>query len=138
MQEVTCFHCNSIVYISPDSDQCSHCDEDLSPLLDSEYVSDYFYQRTNSLATSGSMAKALAEAERGLVYRSSSDLHLLAAILARQLGHFDQMRQHVAEIPLGDVLRPEAEWMVRSHQARQTRLPRRVQSGQRRPDRGTW
>ncbi len=65
---------------------------------------------------------ALAEAERGLAYRASAELHLLAAILAQRLGQFDPMRQHVASIPVDDSLRPEAEWLLRAHQARQRAL----------------
>jgi hypothetical protein len=68
------------------------------------------------------LGAALAEAERGLTYADSSELHLLAAILAKQLGRHDRMRQHVAAIPVDDSLRSEAEWLLRSHQDRERAL----------------
>ncbi|OUC08297.1 hypothetical protein RY27_09855 [Litorilinea aerophila] len=72
--------------------------------------------------------------ERGLVLVDSAELRLLAAILAKRLGRFEQMRRHVAAIPVDDSLRPEAEWLIRSHQEEQ-RLrragARRVRPGSR-------
>jgi hypothetical protein len=122
MQEVACFHCRNIVIITPDAERCSFCGEDLKHLLLPESVSDYFYQRASERAAAGDPASGLVEVERGLSYRSSSELHLLAAILAQHVGRYDQMRLHVAAIPVDDGLRPEAEWLLRSHQARQRAL----------------
>src|SRR5690606_28713165 len=79
----------------------------------------YFYERAQKLADQGEAMAALAQVERGLTYATSAELHLLAAILAQQVEHYDQMRHHVAAIAVDDTLRPEAEWLLRAHQARE-------------------
>jgi len=122
MQTVTCFHCGTTVEISPDVTQCSSCGEDLQHLLAPETVADPFLARALALSERGEYAAALTEAERGLTYAASSDLHLMAAILAQQIGQFDRMRSHVAAIPVDDSLRREAEWLLRAHQDRQAAL----------------
>lgn len=122
MQEVICFHCSNAVQISPDQSLCPECGEDLQHLLAPEYVAGYFYQRAQTLADQGDAAAALAQVERGLTYAASAELHLLAAILAQQVERYDQMRHHVAAIAVDDTLRPEAEWLLRAHQARQRAL----------------
>lgn len=122
MYEVTCFRCSRIVHITPDAERCSVCGEDLRHLLPPAYASKYFYDRAANLAAGGDVRSALAEVERGLNYRESSELHLLGGILAKRLGDADLMRRHVASIPLEDVLRQEAEWLLRSHQTRQRTL----------------
>jgi LysM repeat protein len=122
MYEVTCFRCSRIVHITPDAERCSVCGEDLRHLLPPAYASKYFYDRAANLAAGGDVGSALAEVERGLNYRESSELHLLGGILAKRLGDADLMRRHVASIPLEDILRQEAEWLLRSHQTRQRTL----------------
>lgn len=122
MQEVTCFHCGNAVRISPDKSLCSECGEDLQHLLAPEYVAAYFYERAQELANQGEVTAALAQVERGLTYAAGAELHLLAAILAQQVERYDQMRHHVAAIAVDDTLRPEAEWLLRAHQARQRAL----------------
>jgi nucleoid-associated protein YgaU len=129
MQTVTCFHCSQLVQISPDKNLCTECGEDLQHLLAPDEVADYFYQRAQTLASSGDAVTALAEVERGLTFAGSAELHLLAAILAQQVGRFDQMRHHVAAIAVDDSLRPEAEWLLRAHQARQRALREGAQPG---------
>jgi hypothetical protein len=129
MQAVTCFHCSQMVQISPDKNLCTECGEDLQHLLVPEEVADYFYQRAQTLASSGDAVTALSEVERGLTFAGSAELHLLAAILAQQVGRFDQMRHHVAAIGVDDSLRPEAEWLLRAHQARQRALREGAQPG---------
>ena len=116
MYEVTCFHCANVVAISPDASLCPECGEDLQHLLAADAVVHYFQTRAHTLSTQGQMAAALAEAERGLTFVPASELRLMAAILAKQLGRTDRMRQHVAAIPVDDSLRGEAEWLLRSHQ----------------------
>jgi nucleoid-associated protein YgaU len=130
MQEVTCFHCRTVVQIAPDDDYCSNCGEDLRGLLRPDQVSAYFCERVAELAASGQASVALAEAERGLTYYNIAELHLLAAMLAEGLGQFDVMRAHVAAIPLGDSLRAEAEWLLRAHQDRQRALREGAKHGQ--------
>jgi len=122
MYEVTCFRCSRIVHITPDAERCSVCGEDLRHLLPPAYASKYFYDRSANLAAGGDIKSALAEVQRGLNYRESSELHLLGGILAKRLDDADLMRRHVASIPLEDVLRQEAEWLLRSHQTRQRTL----------------
>lgn len=122
MQEVTCFHCRTVVEIAPDNDHCTNCGEDLRGLLAPEHISDYFCARAGALASSGKSEDALAEAERGLTYHDLPELRLLAAILAEEQGLYDLMRAHVAAIPVDDSLRPEAEWLLRAHQDRQRAL----------------
>ena len=122
MYEVTCFRCLRIVHITPDDERCSVCGEDLKQLIPAAYASRYFYDRAAHFAGEGKLQAALTEVERGLAYRESAELHLLGGILAKRLHDFDLMRQHVAAIPLDDVLRQEAEWLLRSHQTRQRTL----------------
>ncbi len=117
MYEVTCFNCGNIAQITPDADHCIICKADLKHLIRPDYASKYFYQRAAQLAAAGEVTLALMEVERGLHYRASSELHLLAAIFSQRVNNFDQMRQHVAAIPVDDVLRGEAEWLLRSNQA---------------------
>lgn len=133
MQEVICFHCGNAVKISPDQSLCSECGEDLQHLLAPEFVAGYFYQRAQMLADQGEAAAALAQVERGLTYAASAELHLLAAILAQQVERYDQMRHHVAAIAVDDTLRPEAEWLLRAHQARQRALQGRSHTATRTP-----
>src|SRR5436189_5724213 len=100
MYEVTCFHCLRIVHITPDDQHCSVCGEDLKHLIPPAFASKYFYDRAAHMASEGRLQAALDEVERGLDYRISSELHLLGGILAKRMGDFDLMRQHVAAIPL--------------------------------------
>ncbi len=120
MYEVTCLSCHRAVEITPEAAACPACGEELQQLLLPDQVADYFLARVQSLSLAGDLSAALAAAERGLGMIASCHLHLLAAILAEQIGRFDQMRLHVAAIPVDDTLRGEAEWLLRSHQARQT------------------
>lgn len=122
MQEVVCYTCGRIVHISPDAELCSVCGENLRELLHPVYASKYFYDRAASLAAGDQLQPALLEIDRGLRYQPSSELRLLGAILAKRLGDFEQMRYHVAAIPVDDILRPEGEWLLRSHQTRQREL----------------
>lgn len=119
MHEVICFHCANAVAITPDATHCSVCGEDLQHLLPADATIDYFRERALALSDDGNRTAALAEVERGLTFAESSDLHLLAAILAEKLERFDQMRRHVAAIPVDDTLRGEAEWLLRAHQDRE-------------------
>lgn len=123
MYEVTCFHCGHLAHISPDVERCAVCGADLRHLITPDYAARYFYDRAAQMAAAGELTLALLEVERGLAYQPSSELHLLAAILAQRLGDQDQMRRHVSSIPVDDVLRPEAEWLLRSQQTGLRSLP---------------
>lgn len=118
MQEVVCFNCGRIVHISPDAELCSVCGENLCELIHPSYASRYFYDRATTLATGTDLLQAIREVDRGLNYQNSSELRLLGAILSQRIGDIDQMRRHVAAVPVDDILRPEAEWLLRAHQER--------------------
>jgi LysM repeat protein len=122
MQEVVCFNCGRLVHISPDAELCSVCGERLRELLHPVHASKYFYDRAAKLAAGDQVLPALQEIDRGLTYQASSELRLLGAILSKRIGDFEQMRHHVAGIPVDDILRPEGEWLLRSHQTRQREL----------------
>ncbi|MCB0126333.1 MAG: hypothetical protein KDE58_28945, partial [Caldilineaceae bacterium] len=130
MQEVVCFNCGRIVHISPDAELCSVCGENLRELIHPAYASRYFYDRAANLVAGSDLLQALREVDRGLNYQASSELRLLGAILSQQMGDFEQMRRHVAAVPVDDVLRSEAEWLLRSHQERKRdeRTARRIAS----------
>jgi nucleoid-associated protein YgaU len=82
-----------------------------------------YYQRAAELALIKNEVEALATIERGLLhFPKASELHLLAALIHRKRHEYDQMRRHVAAIPVDDVLRPEAEWLLRFHQEQQRAL----------------
>ncbi|MCE7982897.1 MAG: LysM peptidoglycan-binding domain-containing protein [Caldilinea sp. CFX5] len=129
MQEVVCYTCGRIVHISPDAELCSVCGENLRELLHPVHASKYFYDRAAKLAAGDQLLPALEEIDRGLRYQPSSELRLLGAILAKRLGDFVQMRYHVAAIPVDDVLRPEGEWLLRSHQSHQRELREATKEG---------
>lgn len=129
MQEVVCYTCGRIVHISPDAELCSVCGENLRDLLHPVHTSKYFYDRAAKLAAGDQLLPAMQEIDRGLRYQPSSELRLLGAILAKRIGDFAQMRYHVAAIPVDDVLRPEGEWLLRSHQSRQRELREATKSG---------
>lgn len=114
MHEVTCTHCGQVLQISPDACRCSRCGEDLRALIPPHRAAAYFYRRSADLAARGDLPSALAECERGLAFGESSELRLLAAILAKRMGDAATVRAHVAAIPVDDRLRQEAEWLVRS------------------------
>ena len=142
MQEVVCFNCGRIVHVSPDAEICSVCGENLRELIHPAYASTYFYDRAAAMATGTDLLQALREIDRGLGYQPSSELRLLGAILSQQIGDFEQMRHHLAAVPVDDVLRPEAEWLLRSHQNRQreqrtatrTATPTRTSATKRAPE----
>lgn len=127
MLAVTCFQCGHTVEISPDSERCELCGANLRRLIDAQQASRYFYTRAAELSARGDVSAALVEVQRGLAYQPSSELHLLGAILCKRMGRFDEMRHHVAAVPIDDVLRGEAEWLLRSNQARQRALATRPQ-----------
>lgn len=129
MLAVICFQCGHTVEINPDAARCALCGADLRRLIDVRSASRYFYTRAAELAARGDVEAALHEVRRGLAYRPTSELHLLGAILCKRAGRLDDMRHHVAAIPVDDVLRGEAEWLLRSSQAR-----RRVAVGRRKSE----
>jgi nucleoid-associated protein YgaU len=122
MLTVTCFNCGHTVSISPDAERCSICGSNLRRLLKPDQEARYFYDRAADMAATGNVQAALQEVQRGLAVRPSSELCLLGAILCKRLNRLEDMRRYVAAIPVDDALRGEAEWLLRSSQARQ-RVP---------------
>jgi nucleoid-associated protein YgaU len=90
-----------------------------------------YYQKAAELTLQGNHLAALESIQQGLALADRSDLHLLAALIHQKLGQFDQMRRHVAAIPVDDILRKEGEWLLRSHQEklRQAREEAKKQAG---------
>jgi nucleoid-associated protein YgaU len=86
-----------------------------------------YYQRAAELALTKNDAEALAVIEHALRHFNAPELHLLAALIHRKRNEYDPMRRHVAAIPVDDVLRPEAEWLLRSHQEQQRALRQSAQ-----------
>ncbi len=144
MFSTTCFHCGHPAHITPDQPLCARCGQNLRDMIPSEVAVRYFYDRAANLAAQQETAEALAEAERGFAQTQingtggDSSLRLLAAMLAQQLDQPDLMRHHVAHIELDDVLRGEAEWLLRSHQAgrRSSRQLAKMRNGQSRDQAG--
>lgn len=122
MHEMICPRCGTIAQVTPDADRCPGCSQSLKRSIPNETAARYFYEQAEAIAVREGAGAALKEAERGLAYAPTSELLLLAAILAEQQGAYDLMRRYVLEIPLEDTLREEAEWLLRAHQMRQRAL----------------
>ena len=120
MHQATCTNCGRDVQITPDAEFCSACGENLKALIPIEKISQYFYDRVAHLAEAASTRAALEEVRRGLEQVATPELYLLGAILAESLGEYDLMRRYVSRIPVADRLRDEGEWLLRSHQVRQS------------------
>ncbi|MEZ4833154.1 MAG: LysM peptidoglycan-binding domain-containing protein [Caldilineaceae bacterium] len=122
--------------MDPPRFRCPNCDTDLSdqhrseagPVFLPEDEIQGCYDRAAELALTGNYGDALGAIERGLERVNASELHLLAAIIHRKQHAYDQMRRHVAAIPVDDVLRAEAEWLLRSHQEQQRALRQAAQT----------
>ena len=135
--QTTCLSCGSLVQVNPPSFRCPTCDADLRDQIQSEAGPAFlpedevqgYYDRAAELAGAGNYVEALAVIERGLASADASELHLLAALIHRKQHAYDQMRRHVAAIPVDDSLRSEAEWLLRSHQEQQRALRQATQSG---------
>lgn len=119
MHQIPCSSCGQTVEIASGSATCSNCGEDLTALIPNEGSSRYYYARAEKLVEQNQLENAMAVADEGLQHAMSSDLLLLAALLAEKLERFDRMRRYVSQIPLDDSLRAEGEWLLRAHQNRQ-------------------
>ncbi|MCL4836236.1 MAG: LysM peptidoglycan-binding domain-containing protein [Caldilineaceae bacterium] len=116
---LTCHDCGSTIYISAEASNCSECGVDLAGHLAAlEYVREC-YRQASAETLAGDHEKALAILAQGLSAVNASELHLLAALIHRKQGEYDGMHRHVAAIPVDDPLRPEGEWLLRSHQQKQ-------------------
>ncbi len=116
---LTCHDCGSTVYISAEAPNCPECGTELESYLRAlEYVREC-YRQASAETLAGDNERALAILAQGLSAVNASELHLLAALIHRKQGEYDGMHRHVAAIPVDDPLRPEGEWLLRSHQQKQ-------------------
>ena len=116
---LTCHDCGSTVYISAEASHCPECGAELESYLRAlEYVREC-YRQASEETLAGDNERALAILAQGLSAVNASELHLLAALIHRKQGEYDGMHRHVAAIPVDDPLRPEGEWLLRSHQQKQ-------------------
>ncbi len=111
--QVTCVHCGMEATVTPEFHQCRHCHGDLATLVTAEFKATYYFRKAQESAAQGSTFVALEQIQRGLQAQDRSDLHLLAAIMYADLGREEQLRMHIGAIPANDVLRPEAEALLK-------------------------
>ncbi len=111
--QVTCVHCGMEAAVTPEFHQCRHCHGDLAALVTAEFKATYYFRKAQESAAHGAAFVALEQIQRGLQAQDRSDLHLLAAIMYADLGREEQLRMHIGAIPTDDVLRPEAESLLR-------------------------
>ncbi len=116
--QITCIYCGAEVVITPDRHHCRHCSGDLSSQVTPDFRASYYYQKASESAEQGAVYIALQHLHKGLQAQDRSDLHLLAAILYADLGREEQLRMHIGAIPTGDILRGEAEALLKQLYAR--------------------
>lgn len=111
--QVTCVHCGMEAAVTPEFHQCRHCHGDLGPLVTAEFKATYYFRKAQESAAQGASFVALEQIQRGLQAQNRPDLHLLAAIVYADLGREEQLRMHIGAIPTDDVLRAEAESLLK-------------------------
>ncbi len=111
--QVTCFYCGAEAVVTPEYPECRQCTGDLSSLITSDLKAAYYYDKARDAAEQGAHFIALQQIQRGLQAQDTSELHLLAAILHADLEQEEQLRAHIGAIPVNDVLRPEAEALLK-------------------------
>ncbi len=117
--QITCIYCGLEVVITPERHRCRHCGGDLSSQVTPDFKASYYYQKASEAAEQGAVYIALQHLQKGLQAQSRPDLHLLAAILYADLGREEQLRMHIGAIPTNDILRGEAEALLKQLHARQ-------------------
>ena len=111
--QVTCLYCGAEAVVTPEYPECRQCTGDLSSLITSDLKAAYYYDKARDAAEQGAHFIALQLIQRGLQAQDTSELHLLAAILYADLDREEQLRAHIGAIPVNDVLRPEAEALLK-------------------------
>ncbi len=111
--QITCIYCGAEVVITPDHHRCRHCSGDLSSQVTPDFKASYYYQKASESAEQGAVYIALQHIQKGLQAQNRPDLHLLAAILYADLGREEQLRMHIGAIPTDDILRGEAEALLK-------------------------
>ncbi len=118
--QVTCLYCGAEAVVTPEYPECRQCTGDLSSLITSDLKAAYYYDKARDAAEQGAHFIALQLIQRGLQAQDTSELHLLAAILYADLDREEQLRAHIGAIPVNDVLRPEAEALLKRLVQRRT------------------
>ncbi|MCY4520709.1 MAG: LysM peptidoglycan-binding domain-containing protein [Caldilineaceae bacterium] len=118
--QVTCLYCGTEAVVTPEYPECRQCTGDLSSLITSDLKAAYYYDKARDAAEQGAHFIALQLIQRGLQAQDTSELHLLAAILYADLDREEQLRAHIGAIPVNDVLRPEAEALLKRLVQRRT------------------
>ena len=118
--QVTCLYCGAEAVVTPEYPECRQCTGDLSSLITSDLKAAYYYEKARDAAEQGAHFIALQQIQRGLQAQDASELHLLAAILYADLDREEQLRAHIGAIPVNDVLRPEAEALLKRLVQRRT------------------
>lgn len=118
--QVTCLYCGAEAVVTPEYPECRQCTGDLSSLITSDLKAAYYYDKARDAAEQGAHFIALQQIQRGLQAQDTSELHLLAAILYADLDREEQLRAHIGAIPVNDVLRPEAEALLKRLVQRRT------------------
>lgn len=118
--QVTCLYCGAEAVVTPEYPECRQCTGDLSSLITSDLKAAYYYEKARDAAEQGAHFIALQQIQRGLQAQDTSELHLLAAILYADLEREEQLRAHIGAIPVNDVLRPEAEALLKRLVQRRT------------------
>ncbi len=118
--QVTCLYCGAEAVVTPDYPECRQCTGDLSSLITPDLKAAYYYEKARDAAEQGAHFIALQLIQRGLQAQDTSELHLLAAILYADLDREEQLRAHIGAIPVNDVLRPEAEALLKRLVQRRT------------------
>ena len=111
--QVTCLYCGAEAVVTPEYPECRQCAGDLSALITPDLKAAYYYEKARDAAEQGAHFIALQQIQRGLQAQDASELHLLAAILYADLDREEQLRAHIGAIPVNDVLRPEAEALLK-------------------------
>lgn len=115
---LACPECNAPVEVNASFSNCPNCGADIASHYTIADVSRAVYQSAVERYSRGNELAALERIRHGLAILDAPELHLLAAIIHHKRGEFSDMRRHVAAIPMNDSLRPEGEWLIRSHQER--------------------
>ena len=118
--QVTCIYCGAEAVVTPEYPECRQCTGDLSSLITSDLKAAYYYDKARDAAEQGAHFIALQLIQRGLQAQDTSELHLLAAILYADLDREEQLRAHIGAIPVNDVLRAEAEALLKRLVQRRT------------------
>jgi len=133
---LACPECGAPVEVTPSFANCPACDANVASYYTPAEMTRTIYHRALEHYSMGNEVAALEGIDQGITLLEAPELHLLAALIYRKRGEFKEMREHVAAIPVDDILRSEGEWLLRSHQE-QLQLGRREEARRRGRAKGT-